>query len=122
MDVKRGDVFFINTPRPVEGHVQGGRRPWVVVQNDVGNRYSDTTLVVPLTTKFKRLNMPTHCPVSWGPVRSGVVECEQVRVIDIKNDWKYIATLPEEVMTHIDRALYNAFFFKSYEKGAGDDE
>lgn len=57
---QRGDVVFIDVPVPTSGHVQGGRRPWVIVQNNVGNQFSPTSIVVPLTTKFKRLELPTH--------------------------------------------------------------
>lgn len=108
---QRGDVVFIDVPIPTSGHVQGGRRPWVIVQNNVGNQHSPTSIVVPLTTKFKRLELPTHVAITWKNLLPSMVECEQVRVIDVTEDWKYICTLPDEIMTHVDTALRNAFFY-----------
>lgn len=48
---QRGDVVIIDVPIPASGHVQGGKRPWVIVQNNMGNQFSPTSIVVPLTTK-----------------------------------------------------------------------
>ena len=108
---QRGDVVLIDVPYPTSGHVQGGKRPWIIVQNNVGNQYSPTSIVVPLTTKFKRLEMPTHVPVTWEPLFPSMAECEQVRVVDVTDDWKYICTLPTEIMSHVDKALKAAFFY-----------
>lgn len=109
---QRGDVVEINVPIPASGHVQGGKRPWIIVQNNTGNQFSPTSIVVPLTTKFKRMEMPTHVAVTWGgKLFPSMVECEQVRVIDVTDDWKYICTLPPEIMAHVDEALRNAFFY-----------
>ena len=108
---QRGDVVMIDVPMPTTGHVQGGYRPWVVVQNEIGNKHSPTSIVVPMTTQLKRLDLPTHVAVTWGELLPSMVECEQVRVIDVTDDWKYICTLPKEIMTHVDTALKNAFFY-----------
>lgn len=108
---QRGDVVIIDVPIPASGHVQGGKRPWVIVQNNTGNQFSPTSIVVPLTTKLKRLEMPTHVAFVWENLEPSMVECEQVRVIDITEDWKYICTLPPQIMSHIDTALKNAFFY-----------
>ena len=115
---QRGDVVMIDVPMPTTGHVQGGNRPWVVVQNEIGNKHSPTSIVVPMTTQLKRLDLPTHVAVTWGNLLPSMVECEQVRVIDATDDWKYICTLPKEIMTHVDTALKNAFFYS----GGGDLE
>ena len=109
---QRGDVVLIDVPIPSSGHVQGGKRPWVIVQNNMGNQFSPTSIVVPLTTKLKRLEMPTHVAITWGDLQPSMVECEQVRVIDVTDDWKYLCTLPVEIMRHVDDALRNAFFYK----------
>lgn len=108
---QRGDIVIIDVPIPATGHVQGGKRPWLVVQNNVGNQFSPTSIVVPLTTKFKRMEMATHVPVVWDGIEPSMVECEQVRVIDVTPDWKYICTLPPQIMSHVDKALMNAFFY-----------
>lgn len=107
--IKRGDVFFANFPGS-DGHVQGFKtRPWVVVQNDVGNEYSPVTIVVPMTKKFKH-PYPTHVQLVWGPV-SGTVLCEQIRVVD-KEDFEVVTHLPEEIMNHVDHALSVAIGLK----------
>ena len=108
---QRGDVVIIDVPIPASGHVQGGKRPWVIVQNNMGNQFSPTSIVVPLTTKMKRLEMPTHVAFVWENLEQSMVKCEQVRVIDITEDWKYVCTLPPQIMSHIDTALRNAFFY-----------
>lgn len=108
---QRGDVVIIDVPIPASGHVQGGKRPWVIVQNNMGNQFSATSIVIPLTTKIKRLEMPTHVAFVWENLEPSMAECEQVRVIDITDDWKYVCTLPPQIMAHIDTALKNAFFY-----------
>jgi mRNA interferase MazF len=108
---QRGDVVLIDVPIPESGHVQGGYRPWVIVQNNVGNEFSPTSLVCPLTTKLKRLEMPTHVAITWDRLTQSMVECEQVRVIDVTPEWKYVCSLPKEIMVHVDEALKNAFFY-----------
>ena len=108
---QRGDVVIIDVPIPASGHVQGGKRPWVIVQNNMGNQFSPTSIVAPLTTQMKRLEMPTHVAFVWENLEQSMVECEQVRVIDITEDWKYVCTLPPQIMSHIDTALRNAFFY-----------
>ena len=117
---QRGDVVMIDVPMPTTGHVQGGNRPWVVVQNEIGNKHSPTSIVVPMTTQMKRLDLPTHVAITWGDLLPSMAECEQVRVIDVTEDWKYVCTLPKEIMTHVDTALKNAFFYSGGEfwKGA----
>ena len=67
---QRGDVVLIDVPIPSSGHVQGGKRPWVIVQNNMGNQFSPTSIVVPLTTKLKRLEMPTHVAITWGDLHN----------------------------------------------------
>ena len=108
---RRGDVVLIDVPIPSSGHVQGGKRPWVIVQNNMGNQFSPTSIVVPLTTKLKRLEMPTHVAITLDDLQPSVAECEQVRVIDVTDDWKYLCTLPVEIMRHVDTALRNALFY-----------
>ncbi len=108
---QRGDVVLIDIPVPENSHVQGGNRPWLIVQNNVGNQFSPTSIIVPLTTKFKKLEMPTHVPITWENIEPSMVECEQVRVVDVTENWKYICTLPPQIMSHVDEALKNAFFY-----------
>ena len=60
MIIKRGDMFYADLS-PVIGSEQGGIRPVLIVQNDVGNKYSPTVIVLPLTTEIKKADLPTHC-------------------------------------------------------------
>ena len=116
---RRGDIVLIDVPIVEGSRVQGGNRPWLIVQNDVGNRYSPTTIVVPLTSKLKRMEMPTHVIVTGIGIRTSMVECEQVRVIDKDCVQKRICTLSPRVMAFVDKALKNAFF---YGGGVADGE
>lgn len=113
---RRGDVVEIDMPEPESGHVQGGRRPWVVIQNDMGNFHAPTTIVVPMTTSFKRMDLPTHVIVVPDRMRPSMVACEQVRVIDQSDDWKYITHLSDESMAHVDQGLRNAFWWKGVKR------
>lgn len=67
---QRGDVVVIDVPMLANSHIQAGKRPWVVVQNNVGNQFSSTSIVVPLTTKIKRLELPTPMWLSLGVLYS----------------------------------------------------
>ena len=94
--LKRGDVFFADL-----GYK---RRPYLVVQNDIGNEYSPRTIVVPLTTRMKK-PLPTHCLVCWGGIKPSVVQCEEIRYVDVDESWTAMEHLPPEIMSHVDKAL-----------------
>lgn len=83
--VERGEVYYADL-RPVVGSEQGGIRPVLIVQNDIGNRYSPTTIVVALTTQVKKSNIPTHVNIhknnNNGLKTDSVALCEQFRTID----------------------------------------
>lgn len=83
-EIKRGDIFYADL-RPVVGSEQGGVRPVVIIQNDIGNRYSPTTIVVPLTSKKKK-NIPTHEILTTedapGLAVDSTVLCECIKSID----------------------------------------
>ena len=77
---QRGDVVIIDVPIPASGHVQGGKRPWVIVQNNMGNQFSPTSIVVPLTTKMKRLEMPTHVAFVWENLEQSIVYISRLKM------------------------------------------
>lgn len=83
--IKRGDIFYADL-RPVVGSEQGGIRPVLIVQNDTGNKFSPTTIVVALTTKIKKTTIPTHIDIhsddNNGLKSDSVALCEQFRTID----------------------------------------
>lgn len=94
--LKRGDVFFADLGNKL--------RPWLVVQNDIGNEHSDRTIIVPLTSKIKK-KLPTHCVICWGSIRTSAVQCEEITTAIIKPEWEAVEHLPPEIMRHVDRAL-----------------
>lgn len=118
---QRGDVVIIDVPIPASGHVQGGKRPWVIVQNNMGNQFSATSIVIPLTTKMKRLEMPTHVAFVWEKLEPSMAECEQVRVIDITDDWKYVCSNKQTRIEFASDNIKKNFYFKhptTYKRGS----
>lgn len=119
--IRRGDVVIMDLPFDKGSHIQGGKRPWVVLQNDTGNASSPCTIVAPLTTKIQRLDIPSHVPMVWKGIRPSMIQCEQVRVVDNREDeWQFLCHLPPEIMEHIDTALMAAFFFTPPAERGGD--
>lgn len=109
---KRGDVVEIYTPILPDSHIQSGKRPWVVVQNDVGNYHSQTTILVPLTTTNRESILPTHARINAYGLRPSIARCEQVMTMDVRDNWRFICHLSNENMRRIDKALRNSFFYK----------
>ena len=108
--VIRGDIYYADLSGLL-GYEQGGYRPVLVVQNDVGNKYAPTTLIAPLTSKIKR-NMPTHVFIEAGDggLRSdSLALLEQVRVVDKNRLKDYVGNLDSDKMTEIDMALLVSF-------------
>lgn len=102
-DLRRGDVFFADLPGS-DGHVIGyKKRPWVVVQNDMGNRNSSVTIVIPMTTRDVK-PLPTHVTLLWGGIH-GTVLAEQIRVIDQDESFEVVEHLPPQIMRHVDEAI-----------------
>ena len=107
MIVKRGDVFFANLS-PLVGSEQGGVRPVLVIQNDIGNRYSPTTIVAAVTSKIKAAELPTHVelPADKGKLEvDSVILLEQVRTIDRRRLREKVSHLPPDIMEKVNKAL-----------------
>ena len=107
MQVRKGDIFFADLS-PVVGSEQGGVRPVLVVQNDVGNRFSPTIIVAAVTSQLNKSKLPTHVPVNAegsGLDRDSVVLLEQLRTIDKKRLREHIGTVNEEIIENVDDAL-----------------
>ena len=86
MIVKRGDIFYADLS-PVVGSEQGGVRPVLVVQNDIGNKYSPTIIAAAITSQINKAKMPTHIEIAaadYGLSRDSVILLEQIRTIDKK--------------------------------------
>lgn len=107
MIVKRGDVFYADLS-PVVGSEQGGVRPVLVVQNDIGNKYSPTIIVAAITSQINKAKLPTHVEISapeYGLPRDSVVLMEQVRTIDKKRLREKIGRFNDEMMAKVDECL-----------------
>ncbi len=107
MDPTRGDIYFADLS-PVVGSEQGGFRPVLIIQNDIGNKYSPTVIVAAITSQILKARLPTHVELPAHVSRLGkdsVVLLEQVRTIDKKRLKRRITKLDREIMTKIDEAL-----------------
>lgn len=105
--VRRGDIYNVDLS-PVVGSEQGGERPIVVIQNDVGNKYSPTIIVAAFTSKITKAKLPTHIEVSahqYGLRKDSVLLCEQIRTLDKRRLGEKIGTCDEYMMNRIDNAL-----------------
>ncbi len=111
MIVKRGDLFYADLS-PVVGSEQGGIRPVLVVQNDVGNKYSPTIIAAAVTSQINKAKMPTHIEISaetYGLVKDSVILMEQIRTIDKKRLKEKIGHADEELMERVNKALSVSF-------------
>ena len=104
MLIKRGDIFYADLD-PIIGSEQGGIRPVVVVQNNVGNKYSPTLVVLPLSTAKKHL--PTHIRICGSEMlpKDSVVLAEQIRTIDRNRLKSYVGSVGFEIMEKVDKAV-----------------
>ena len=104
---KRGEIYFAQL-NPVVGSEQGGIRPVLVVQNDIGNQYSPTTIILAITSQINKAKLPTHVEIdahTYGLERDSVILAEQIRTIDKSRLKQRIAVLREESMEKVDQAL-----------------
>ncbi len=106
MNVKRGELYYADLS-PVVGSEQGGIRPVLVVQNDVGNKYSPTIIAVAITSKINKAKLPTHIelPSAYGLAKDSVILMEQIRTLDKKRLKERIGELPPATMTKVNRAI-----------------
>ena len=107
MQVRRGDIFYADLS-PVVGSEQGGIRPVLVIQNNVGNRHSPTIICEAITSRMNKAKLPTHVEIDAGKyqiVKNSVVLLEQVRTIDKQRLKEKICTLDAKIMEQVDKAL-----------------
>ena len=105
--ISRGDLFSASLD-PVVGSEQGGVRPVLVIQNDVGNRYSPTVIVLAITGQVNKARLPTHVNVPAGDTglqKDSVVLAEQIRTLDKRRLRERIGSLPPEIMEQVGEAL-----------------
>lgn len=111
MIVKRGDIFYADLS-PVVGSEQGGVRPVLVIQNNIGNKYSPTVIVAAITSQINKNKMPTHVEMDaakYGLAKNSVVLLEQVRTLDKKRLKEKIGLADAGMMEKVDEALEISF-------------
>lgn len=111
MTIRRGDIFYADLS-PVVGSEQGGVRPVLIVQNDVGNRYSPTVIAAAITSRLDKAKLPTHIDVyadRVGLARDSVILLEQIRTIDKKRLGEKMGHLDDAVMREVDEAITVSF-------------
>ena len=111
MNIRRGDIYYADLS-PVIGSEQGGLRPVLIVQNDIGNRYSPTVIAAAITSQRFKTNLPTHIKVNangCGLAKDSIVLLEQVRTLDKKRLKEKMGNLDPSDMYKIDKALSVSF-------------
>ena len=111
MTVKRGDIFFADLS-PVVGSEQGGVRPVLIIQNDVGNKYSPTVIAAAITSKTSKSKLPTHIEVfadRYGLAKDSVILLEQIRTIDKTRLKEKMGHLDDAVMDRVNDAITVSF-------------
>jgi len=111
LTVKRGDIYYADLS-PVVGSEQGGLRPVLIIQNDVGNKYSPTVIAAAITSKLGKSKMPTHIDVyadKFGLAKDSVILLEQIRTIDKKRLKEKMGHLDTAVMQQVNDALSVSF-------------
>lgn len=116
--IKRGELYYADLS-PVVGSEQGGVRPILIVQNDVGNRYSPTVIAAAITSKINKAKLPTHIELNaleFGLMKDSVVLLEQIRTLDKKRIKERIGQLPATFMKKVDSALLISLGFEQQAK------
>lgn len=114
MNIKRGELYYTDLS-PVVGSEQGGVRPVLVVQNDVGNKYSPTVIAAAVTSKINKAKLPTHIELpsnSYGLQKDSVILLEQIRTLDKRRLKERIGELNEITMSRVDKAILISLGFE----------
>ena len=116
MNIKRGDIFYADLS-PVIGSEQGGLRPVLIVQNDIGNRYSPTVIAAAITSKISKSKLPTHIDVfadKVGLSKDSVILLEQIRTIDKIRLKEKMGHLDDDMMKEVNDAITISFGLEGY--------
>ena len=107
MVIKRGDIFYADL-RPVVGSEQGGVRPVLIIQNDIGNKHSPTVICAAITSKMNKAKLPPHIEIdasSYAIIRDSVILLEQLRTIDKQRLRDKVCHLDADVLKQVNKAL-----------------
>ena len=105
--IKRGDIYYADL-RPVIGSEQGGIRPVLIIQNDVGNRHSPTVICAAITSKMNKAKLPTHIEIdasAYGIEKDSVILLEQLRTIDKRRLKDKVCHLDQNMLDKVNHAL-----------------
>lgn len=111
MNIRRGDIYYADLS-PVVGSEQGGLRPVLIVQNDIGNRYSPTVIAAAITSKLTKARLPTHIDVYAGRVglaKDSIILLEQIRTLDKRRLREKMGHLDDDSMRRVDHAISVSF-------------
>jgi mRNA interferase MazF len=107
VNIRRGDVYFADL-NPVVGSEQGGQRPVLIVQNNIGNEYSPTVIVAAITSKIDKAKLPTHVEIEaskYGLDKDSVILLEQIRTLDKRRLLTKLAHIEGDLLGKVDEAL-----------------
>lgn len=111
MSVKRGDIYYADLS-PVVGSEQGGLRPVLIIQNDIGNRYSPTVIAAAITSRMSKTRLPTHIDVyadKVGLAKDSVILLEQIRTLDKRRLKEKMGHLDDAMMNEVNAAIAVSF-------------
>ncbi len=111
MSIKRGDIYYADLS-PVVGSEQGGLRPVLIIQNDIGNRYSPTVIAAAITSRMSKARLPTHIDIyaeEAGLAKDSVILLEQIRTLDKKRLKERMGHLDDGMMDHVNMAIAISF-------------
>ena len=114
MEIKRGDIFYADLS-PVVGSEQGGVRPVLIVQNDVGNKYSPTVIVGAITSRLTKAKLPTHIEIAsgnFGLPRDSVILLEQIRTLDKRRLKARLGALDDKTISAADSPILISLVFE----------
>jgi mRNA interferase MazF len=122
MSVRRGDIYYADLS-PVIGSEQGGLRPVLIIQNDIGNRYSPTVIAAAITSRMSKTRLPTHIDIyadKVGLAKDSVILLEQIRTLDKRRLKEKMGHLDEATMNHVNTAIAISFGLGNAEEDAAN--
>jgi mRNA interferase MazF len=120
MIIKRGDIYYADLS-PVIGSEQGGLRPVLIIQNDIGNKYSPTVIAAAITSQINKTKLPTHIELyaeNFGLAKNSVILLEQIRTIDKRRLKEKMGHLDEKLMDKVNDAISISFGLSAMQQQA----
>lgn len=112
LSIKRGSIVWVDLGKTRGDNIQRGKRLAIVIQNNMGNKHSTTSIIVPLTTQIKKIIMPTHFTLKSKHYnflkKDNMILAEQIRTVNKNNILRVIGVLEKDDMIKLNRAIYNS--------------